>query len=134
MTEGSRVMEWMPIETHRRGFSPVMLGCVASNGLAGMRCSGFLDATGVWRVLYSEGGSRKLPFAPTHWAPLPPPPYRRRMMHKDLSDDWRDWLETQAMLLAVSAFHEGQSLAIAREAWLAAFDKAAEELDSDGTK
>lgn len=65
---------WRPIEEHEGNGLPIMLGRVASDGLAGMRCSGFLDATGVWRVLYSEGGCTELPFIPTHFRPLPNPP------------------------------------------------------------
>ena len=53
-------------------------------------------------------------------------------MHKDLSDEWRFGLEEEAGIWARSLHEVGESLAIAREAWLAAFDKAAEELDSDG--
>lgn len=34
----------------------------------------FLDATGVWRVFRSEGGSARLPFEPTHFMPTPPRP------------------------------------------------------------
>ena len=54
------------------------------------------------------------------------------MMHKDLSKWARRLVEADVRDLVASL--EGQSLAIAREAWLAAFDKTAEELDSDGTK
>ena len=56
------------------------------------------------------------------------------MAHKDLSDEWRKDAEGWARNLAGRLTQDGQSLAIAREAWLAAFDKAAEELDNDGTK
>lgn len=34
----------------------------------------FMDVTGVWRVYRSEGGNTPLPFAPTHWMPLPQAP------------------------------------------------------------
>lgn len=34
----------------------------------------FRDATGVWRLYRSPGGSMRLPFTPTHWTPLPEPP------------------------------------------------------------
>ena len=55
-------------------------------------------------------------------------------MHKDLSEEWRGYIEGAVESLAEGLFEDGESLAIAREAWLAAFDKAAEELDNDGTK
>ena len=55
-------------------------------------------------------------------------------MHKDLSEEWRGDVNCWARDLAGWLTQGGQSLAIAREAWLAAFDKAAEELDNDGTK
>ena len=54
------------------------------------------------------------------------------MMHKDLSDEWREVVECDAAMVARNSHVRNQSLAIAREAWLAAFDKAASELDSDG--
>lgn len=53
-------------------------------------------------------------------------------MHKDLSDEWRRDTKFWARDLANRLTQDGQSLAKAREAWLAAFDKAAEERDSDG--
>lgn len=34
----------------------------------------FKDAAGVWRVLYSKGGMEPVPYRPTHYMPLPPPP------------------------------------------------------------
>ena len=51
-------------------------------------------------------------------------------MHKDLSEDWRFIIEDAAAHGARYAFVSGQSLALAREAWINAFDKAAEELDA----
>ena len=51
-------------------------------------------------------------------------------MHKDLSDNMRQRFETGAAYGAQVAFERGESLALAREAWISAFDKAAEELDA----
>ena len=50
-------------------------------------------------------------------------------MHKDLSDSLRPRVEGLADGMAQSLHAQGQSLAIAREAWINAFDKAAAELD-----
>ena len=52
------------------------------------------------------------------------------MAHKDLSDDLREFFELQADVMARHASTEGQSLALAREAWINAFDKAASELEA----
>lgn len=49
-------------------------------------------------------------------------------MGKDLSDEWRDEIAGRAKLDARALSNAGQSLALAREAWLNAFDKAAEDL------
>ena len=49
-------------------------------------------------------------------------------MHKDLSDDCRKGMETFAKAQAEALFERGQSLALARETWINAFDRAAEEL------
>lgn len=51
-------------------------------------------------------------------------------MHKDLSDHDRAAAECLAEAFAADLHDNGQSLAIAREAWINAFDKAAEELDA----
>lgn len=51
-------------------------------------------------------------------------------MHKDLSDDCRIGTETFAKAQAEALFARGQSLALAREAWINAFDKAATELEA----
>jgi hypothetical protein len=51
-------------------------------------------------------------------------------MHKDLSDGYRDDIEQAARELAQRMFEQGESLAIAREAMINAFDRAAEELDA----
>ena len=51
-------------------------------------------------------------------------------MHKDLSDDWRGNMETSASVASQMLKTYGQSLALAREAWINAFDKAAAELDA----
>ena len=51
-------------------------------------------------------------------------------MHKDLSDGWRQIVENAAETTANLTNIEGQSLALAREAWINAFDRAAEELDA----
>ena len=50
-------------------------------------------------------------------------------MHKDLDDSNRRWIDDIARSMALSLIREGQSLALAREAWINAFDKAAHELD-----
>ena len=49
--------------------------------------------------------------------------------HKDLSEDRRGAIYGSAFGWAGSLHAEGQSLALAREAWINAFDRAAEELD-----
>lgn len=52
-------------------------------------------------------------------------------MHKDLSDQLRATIENSASRLAITLHKlETPSLAITREAWINAFDKAAEELDA----
>ena len=51
-------------------------------------------------------------------------------MHKDLRDDYRPSVEGTARGMAISLHAQGQSLALAREAWINAFDKAAEELEA----
>ena len=51
-------------------------------------------------------------------------------MHKDLSDGYRDEIEQSARELAQRMFEQDESLALAREAWINAFDKAAEELEA----
>lgn len=51
-------------------------------------------------------------------------------MHKDLSEGDRLFIEADTEAMVVDLFHRGQSLAIAREAWINAFDKAAEELET----
>lgn len=53
-------------------------------------------------------------------------------MHKDLSDEWRGQIERAASHDARTLMRDGQSLALAREAWINAFDKAAQELDANG--
>lgn len=50
-------------------------------------------------------------------------------MHKDLSDKARDVVETAASGMAIMLSEAGQSMAIAREAFIDAFDKEASELD-----
>lgn len=51
------------------------------------------------------------------------------MSHKDLSDDWREHV-LAAAFLAVDLHEAGQSLAIAREAFINEFDRLAEKLDA----
>ena len=51
-------------------------------------------------------------------------------MSKDLSEEHRPRLEGTARGMAISLHAQGQSLALAREAWINAFDKAAEELEA----
>lgn len=50
-------------------------------------------------------------------------------MHKDLSDAMRVTVEAWAEAEAEGIHSHGQSLALARECWINAFDKAAAELD-----
>ena len=51
-------------------------------------------------------------------------------MHKDLNDEHRPRLEGMAEGVAHALHASGQSLALAREAWINAFDKAAAELEA----
>ena len=51
-------------------------------------------------------------------------------MHKDLSGKEREHLEANARVEARWMQDHNQSLAIAREAWINAFDAAAKELDN----
>jgi hypothetical protein len=51
-------------------------------------------------------------------------------MHKDLSDKGRSAIEDSAYAIVAGVFRAGQSLGIAREAMINAFDRAAEELDA----
>ena len=53
------------------------------------------------------------------------------MTHKDLSDGMRQRFETGAAYGAQVAYERGESLALARECWINAFDKAAEEMEAD---
>jgi len=51
-------------------------------------------------------------------------------MHKDLDTGWRILIEDAARYMSRDLHNNAQSLAIAREAWIAAFDAAAEEQDA----
>jgi hypothetical protein len=51
-------------------------------------------------------------------------------MHKDLDEKWHHTLAVMAQAVAHSISAEGQSLALARQAWLSAFDAEAERLDA----
>jgi len=51
-------------------------------------------------------------------------------MHKDLSDTARASIEHGARGIVDALLQTGQSLGLAREAWINAFDKAAAELDA----
>jgi hypothetical protein len=51
-------------------------------------------------------------------------------MHKDLDDTSRKMIEANARNDAKVMHETGQSLAIAREAWLNEFDRTAAELDA----
>lgn len=55
-------------------------------------------------------------------------------MHKDLSDDDRHWIEADAREVVRGVSGYNQSLALAREVWINAFDKAAERYDSTVAK
>ena len=50
--------------------------------------------------------------------------------HRDLSDEFRPVVEMQGKMLVWSMAQYGQSLALAREAWINAFDREAERLDA----
>lgn len=52
-------------------------------------------------------------------------------MNKDLNDAMRETVEAWAQADAEGIHAHGQSLSLAREAWINAFDKAASELDPD---
>ena len=54
---------------------PVLVSRPDGDGLRYTPTTAFNDATGVWRVFRSEGGMQPLPFVPTHFMPLPPPPF-----------------------------------------------------------
>jgi hypothetical protein len=64
--------EWRPIETYT-ACRPVLVGRRADKYLYGP-LEAFMDVTGVWRVLGSEGGMTPVPFEPDVWMPLPAPP------------------------------------------------------------
>ena len=52
-------------------------------------------------------------------------------MHKDLSDFFRGFVEDDARDLVAALVIADESLAIAREAWLNTFDKAAQDVTDD---
>lgn len=60
---------WRPIATHSDHFG-VLVSRTPDKYIYGPLAA-FVDVTGVWRVLGSEGGMTELPFEPTHWMPLP---------------------------------------------------------------
>lgn len=54
------------------------------------------------------------------------------MTDKDLSDDWRAYVVVDmAKGMARSLSHGKQSLGLAREAWIAAFDEEAAKLEAE---
>lgn len=53
------------------------------------------------------------------------------MSHKDLRDDWRERVNRAACCLAEELHDAGQSLAIAREAFINEFDRLAAKLDAE---
>lgn len=55
-------------------------------------------------------------------------PTKEKTMHKDLSEASRVWIEEQAAIICRIMHTDHQSLAIAREAMINAFDKQAAEL------
>jgi hypothetical protein len=65
----AEAVAWRPIETHSDHFG-VLVSRTPDKYIYGPLAA-FLDVTGVWRVLGSEGGMTELPFEPTHWQPLP---------------------------------------------------------------
>jgi len=64
---------WRPIETYE-GCGAVLVGRPTDSKLFYRTASAFRDVTGVWRILFSEGGMAPLPYEPTVWQPLPAPP------------------------------------------------------------
>jgi hypothetical protein len=52
------------------------------------------------------------------------------MTHKDLTDGWREHVNDAAAFLVDDLRSDGQSLAIAREAFIAEFDRMAAQLDA----
>ena len=83
MTEGSRVMEWMPIESVPKDHGKWIIGLV--NGNVEPICwidygandpapySGWAYAGNRWGGVLYEGWN-ELEGEPTDWMPLPPPP------------------------------------------------------------
>jgi hypothetical protein len=63
---------WKGIESYL-GHKAALVGAWNGYGVF-VTGAAFLDATGVWRVLHSEGGMSEMPFEPTHWLPLPAAP------------------------------------------------------------
>lgn len=68
-------MKWLPIEAYDTKWCTAVL-VTAKNRYGAWRepISAFNDATEVWRILGTKGGMIRLPFTPTRWMPLPPPP------------------------------------------------------------
>ena len=56
------------------------------------------------------------------------------MTHKDLSSEEREYVEATGTILARDLRRSGQSLALAREAWINAFDRAAEAMEAEDGK
>ncbi len=50
-------------------------------------------------------------------------------MHKDLSQNAREAIEVKARMRVLLLMKSGESLALAREAWIAEFDRMAAEMD-----
>ncbi len=65
--------EWQSIETYD-SHRPVLVAIRKTSAISQTPAAVFKDVTGVWRVLYSEGGMTPLTFEPTHWQRLPEPP------------------------------------------------------------
>ena len=56
------------------------------------------------------------------------------MAHKDLSDYWREIVEADARNLVWMLGSRNGSRALGREAWINAFDRAAEEMEAGNGK
>lgn len=65
---------WLPIETPPPRSLPTLVSRPAYSADQFGPVAAFVDVAGVWRVWLSEGGDSPVPFEPTHWRPLPPPP------------------------------------------------------------
>jgi hypothetical protein len=63
---GDEMTDWRAIEDCGMASRGVILGRFVP-GMQAQVVGGFLDVTGVWRVLGRNGGNTKVPFKPTHY-------------------------------------------------------------------